>query len=72
MWDFSEKCHIFTIFLSLEMLILNKPYKQIMQLILSKTVLFEVFGHGLNKNESRRLIEPYFESAKNNLWWLVK
>ena len=67
MSDFSEKCHILTSFLSLEMLILREPYKQLMQSSLLKTVLFEVFEHDLSKNESKRFIEPYIESAEDNL-----
>ena len=67
MSDFSEKFHIFISFLSLKMPILSKLYKQFTQSVLLKTVLFEVFGYDLIKNESRKFIEPYFESTKNNL-----
>ena len=50
-----------------KMPILSEQYKKIMQSILLKTVLYEEFEHDLIKNESKRLIKPYFESTEDNL-----
>ena len=67
MSDFPEKCHILMSFLSRKMLILSEQNEQNMQLIGLKTVAFEVCEHDLIRNNSKRLIEPYFASTEGNL-----